>query len=156
MESVTSRRLSLSALNANGNQLHPVEGAQHDKVVRDAIDVASELGVPTVVLMSGLPGARGEKTPNWITTSWPPETREVLSYQWDDVAIPYWEGLAKHARARGAKLAVPYVSGMVRRPSTVRSPTTSCPTPDMAGRRRMRAAHRSQPTSTSTTHSPDG
>ena len=106
MESVTSRRLSLSALNANGNQLHPVEGAQHDKVVRDAIDVASELGVPTVVLMSGLPGARGEKTPNWITTSWPPETREVLSYQWDDVAIPYWEGLAKHARARGAKLAV--------------------------------------------------
>jgi hypothetical protein len=34
---ISSRGLTLSALNANGNSLHPVEGAQHDKVVRDTI-----------------------------------------------------------------------------------------------------------------------
>lgn len=105
-DAVASRGLTLSALNANGNQLHPVTGAEHDKVVRDTITVAGEMGVPTVVLMSGLPGARGERTPNWITTSWPPETLEVLEYQWNDVAIPYWTDLAEYARTRGVRLAV--------------------------------------------------
>jgi sugar phosphate isomerase/epimerase len=103
---VESRGLSLSALNANGNQLHPVHGAEHDRVVRDTITVAGELGVPVVVLMSGLPGAKGERTPNWITTSWPPETLEVLEYQWNEVAIPYWHDLAEFARRRGVRLAV--------------------------------------------------
>ncbi len=106
LASIESRGLTLSALNANGNQLHPVTGAAHDRVVRDSITVASELGVPTVVLMSGLPGARGESSPNWITTSWPPETLEILDYQWNDVAIPYWVDLAQFARERGVRLAV--------------------------------------------------
>jgi sugar phosphate isomerase/epimerase len=105
-ESISSRGLTLSALNANGNQLHPVTGPAHDRVVRDTIRVASEMGVPTVVLMSGLPGARGEKAPNWITTSWPPETLEILEYQWTEVAEPYWIELAEFARAHNVRLAV--------------------------------------------------
>lgn len=105
-DKIGSRGLTLSALNANGNQLHPVTGADHDRVVRQSIDVAAELGVPTVVLMSGLPGAEGERTPNWITTSWPPETLEVLEYQWNAVALPYWQDLAEFARQRGVRLAV--------------------------------------------------
>ena len=105
-EKISSRGLALSALNANGNQLHPVEGAQHDKVVRDTIELASCLGVPTVVMMSGLPGGRGDSTPNWITTSWPPETLEVLDYQWNEVAIPYWKELAALARDKGVRLAI--------------------------------------------------
>ena len=120
-ETVSSRGLSLTALNANGNQLHPVSGPEHDRVVRDTITVASELGVPTVVLMSGLPGARGEATPNWITTSWPPETLEVLDYQWNEVAIPYWNDLAAFARARGVRLAVEmHGRQLVFNPSTMR------------------------------------
>lgn len=103
---ISSRGLSLSALNANGNQLHPVTGPAHDRVVRDTIKVASEMGVPTVVLMSGLPGALGEKSPNWITTSWPPETLEILEYQWTDIAAPYWEDLADYARRNNVRLAV--------------------------------------------------
>ena len=105
-EKISSRGLALSALNANGNQLHPLEGAQHDKVVRDTIELASCLGVPTVVMMSGLPGGRGDSTPNWITTSWPPETLEVLDYQWNEVAIPYWKELAALARDKGVRLAI--------------------------------------------------
>lgn len=105
-DAVTSRGLTLSALNANGNQLHPVSGAEHDRVVRDTIAVAGELGVPTVVLMSGLPAGPGERIPNWITTSWPPETLDVLEYQWTEVATPYWLDLTAFARERGVRLAV--------------------------------------------------
>ena len=63
-EKISSRGLTLSAFCANGNQLHPIEGPQHDKVVRETIELASALSVPTVVLMSGLPGAPGDSTPN--------------------------------------------------------------------------------------------
>lgn len=105
-EKISSRGLTLSAFCANGNQLHPIEGPQHDKVVRDTIELASDLSVPTVVLMSGLPGAPGDSTPNWITTSWPPETLKVLDYQWNEVAIPYWKELAAFARDKGIRLAV--------------------------------------------------
>jgi sugar phosphate isomerase/epimerase len=99
MEKISSRGLTLSALCANGNQLHPIEGPQHDDVVRKTIELASDLGVPTVVMMSGLPGgARGDSTSNWITTSWPPETLKVLDYQWKEVAIPYWKQLAAFAK----------------------------------------------------------
>jgi sugar phosphate isomerase/epimerase len=106
-DKISSRGLILSALCANGNQLHPVEGPQHDEVVRKTIELASDLGVPTVVMMSGLPGgARGDSTPNWITTSWPPETLKVLDYQWNEVAIPYWRELAALARDKGVRLAI--------------------------------------------------
>lgn len=118
---ITSRGLTLSALNANGNSLHPVSGPAHDKVVRDSIRVASELGVPTVVMMSGLPGAKGEKTPNWITTSWPPETLEILEYQWNEVAAPYWTELAEFARAHDVRLAIEmHARQLVFNPSTLR------------------------------------
>ena len=43
-------------------------------------------------MMSGLPvGCEGDKTPVWITTSWPPETQDILDYQWNQVAIPAWK-----------------------------------------------------------------
>ena len=49
-----------------------------------------------IVMMSGLPaGCRGDKTPVWITTSWPPETQEILDYQWNEVAIPVWKDIVK-------------------------------------------------------------
>lgn len=113
LEQVTSRGLSLSALCANGNQLHPVDGGRQDQVVRNSIELASALSVPTVVMMSGLPGARGDSTPNWVTTSWPPENLEVLDYQWNEVAIPYWRELAAFARDRGVRLAIEACGGQL-------------------------------------------
>src|SRR6185312_5105919 len=76
-------------------------------------EVASALGVPTVVLMSGLPGAHGDSSPNWVTTSWPPENLEILDYQWNEVAIPYWKELAGFAREKGVKLAVEACGGQL-------------------------------------------
>jgi sugar phosphate isomerase/epimerase len=110
---ISSRGLALSALTANGNQLHPTTGKEQDQVVHDTIEVASALRVPTVVLMSGLPGAQGDSSPNWITTSWPPENLEILDYQWNQVAIPYWKELAAFARDKGVRLAVEACGGQL-------------------------------------------
>lgn len=99
--------LQLLALNANGNQLHPVEGHAHDAVVRGTMRLAAELGVPHVVLMSGLPaGAPGDRMPNWVTSSWPPESQTILDHQWNDVALPWWSAVADEARALGVRFAV--------------------------------------------------
>jgi sugar phosphate isomerase/epimerase len=111
--SITSRGLMLSALNANGNQLHPVDGRRQDQVLRDTIALAGTLGVPKVVCMSGLPGAKGDSSPNWITTSWPPENVAIEKYQWDEVAIPYWRELTAYARDHGVRLAVEACGGQL-------------------------------------------
>ncbi len=107
VDSVSDRGLHISALNANGNQLHPVIGEKIDSLVRRTVRLAELLEVPTVVLMSGLPaGAPGDTTPNWVTTSWPPETRAILDYQWNEVAIPYWKDLAAFGTDHGVRFAV--------------------------------------------------
>ena len=100
--------LELVALNANGNQLHPTEGEKQSADLHGTIRAAGELGVKTVVLMSGLPaGSKSDTMPNWIVSSWPPETQTILKYQWEDVALPYWHKLAKFAKEHGVtKLAV--------------------------------------------------
>ena len=63
--------------------------------------------------MYGLPGARGDSSPNWITTSWPPENVAIHNYQWDEVAIPYWRELTAFARDHGIKLAVEACGGQL-------------------------------------------
>lgn len=90
--------LELIALNCSGNQLAPGEnGKRHAEVVRKTFELAKLLDIHRVVMMSGLPGGPGDANPNWIVTAWPPETQTILRYQWDEVAIPYWRDLVKHA-----------------------------------------------------------
>ncbi len=99
---VESRGLELFALNANGNQLHPTAGNRQSMVLHDTIRLAGLLGVDTVVCMSGLPaGAPGDTMPNWVVSSWPPETQTILRYQWEDVALPYWSDLVALAKQEG-------------------------------------------------------
>ena len=91
--------LEISALNCSGNQLAPGErGKLHDQVVRNTMKLAQLVGVRRIVMMSGLPGGPGDQNANWITTAWPPEGHEILRYQWEEVAIPYWRDLANYAR----------------------------------------------------------
>lgn len=94
--------LEIDALNCSGNQLAPGErGRANDRVVRNTIRLAQLLGVHRVVMMSGLPGGPGDQNANWITTAWPPECHEILRYQWEEVAIPYWRDLVNYAREHG-------------------------------------------------------
>jgi sugar phosphate isomerase/epimerase len=101
---VRDRGLTISALTCNGNSLHPgPSGREHDKVVRKTIELAPKLGVDRVVLMSGCPGAPGDKYPNWITVAWPPETAEILEWQWNRVLVPYWRKLVAFAERKGIR-----------------------------------------------------
>ena len=95
--------LEVSALNCSGNQLAPGErGKNNDRVVRKTCKLAKLLGVHRIVMMSGLPGGGPDAVyANWITTAWPPEGHEMLCYQWEDVAIPYWKDLVKVATNDG-------------------------------------------------------
>jgi sugar phosphate isomerase/epimerase len=96
--------LDIIALNANGNQLHPTEGEKQSEALYDTIRLAGGIGVDTVVLMSGLPeGAQGDKMPNWVVSSWPPETQTMLKYQWEERLFPYWHKLATFAKEQGVK-----------------------------------------------------
>jgi sugar phosphate isomerase/epimerase len=94
--------IAISALNCSGNPVHPGEtGRAHDAVTRKTIKLASLMNVERVVMMSGCPGAKGDSNANWVTTEWPPEVREILRYQWDDVLIPYWRDLVAFANNTG-------------------------------------------------------
>ena len=77
-----------------------------------------------IVMMSGLPAASPKDTmPNWITTtvSWPPELKDALDYQWNDVAIPYWKQLVEVAKSHGIeKIALENFSAqLVYNPETL-------------------------------------
>ena len=96
--------LAISALNCSGNPLFPGEKGERDRAVAaDTFLLAEQLGLDTVVMMSGLPGGCPEdRTPTWIVTSWPPETEEILWYQWQ-AAVPVWRDLAARARDHGGR-----------------------------------------------------
>lgn len=114
LNTIKQHNLKICALNCNGNQLHPVQGPQQDQVVRDTIKLANLINVPTVVMMSGLPGGSAtDITSNWVVASWPPETQKILDYQWNEVAIPYWKNLAAYAKEMNVKLAIELVGSQL-------------------------------------------
>jgi Sugar phosphate isomerases/epimerases len=98
-DAIRHRGLGLCALNCSGNPL----AYEADRVVtRQTFELASQLGVRKIVMMSGLPsGCPGDQTPVWITSSWPPETQDVLAYQWNEVAIPAWKEWVRLAKDCG-------------------------------------------------------
>lgn len=108
MSEIKDYGLTVSALSVHGNPLHPNKkiAVAHHKVHRDAVVLAEKLGIDVVINFSGCPGgAPGDKQPNWATCPWPPEYLEVLDYQWNKVAIPYWKAESKFAKAHGIKIA---------------------------------------------------
>lgn len=97
------RGLEVISLNANGNPLHPTDPAQGDGL-KDTIRVAGEMGIKTVCTMSGLPAGRaGDLMPNWVVSSWPPETQTILRYQWEEKLIPFWTEIVALARSCGVE-----------------------------------------------------
>lgn len=103
---LAARNLSLSALNCSGNPLHPGEkGERNRHITRQTIKLAAQLGLDRIVTMSGCPAGPGDSHPNWITTSWPPETTEILSWQWTEHVLPFWRETVAFARDHGVRLA---------------------------------------------------
>ena len=116
LKAIESRGLMLSAISVHNNPLHPdpkVAGLADDEL-RKAIRLAQALGVPVVNGFSGLPaGAPGDKSPNWVTCPWPPEFLQMLDYQWNQIAIPYWREMERFASDHGVKIAFEMHPGML-------------------------------------------
>ena len=116
LEAVTSRGLIISGFSCHNNPVHPNrEIAQEaDRVLRKTVRLASQMDVPVINCFSGLPaGAPGDRMPNWVTCPWPPHFLEILDYQWNEVAIPYWKGMGKFGEDHGVKFAFEMHPGML-------------------------------------------
>lgn len=100
--------LEIAALSTHGNAVHPNQkiAKQFHEDFENAVLLAEKLKVDTVVTFSGCPGgSKDDRMPNWVTCPWPEDFLEVLSYQWDEVLIPYWKKEAAFAKAHGVKIA---------------------------------------------------
>ncbi len=99
--------MGIAALNCSGNPLDPGElGKAHSEAAFKTMELAELLGVKKVVMMSGLPaGAAGDTIPNWVTytISWPETVADIVDYQWNEVAIPFWKKLAAKAKECGVE-----------------------------------------------------
>ncbi|GAB3522931.1 sugar phosphate isomerase/epimerase family protein [Arthrobacter monumenti] len=101
--------VTLAGLNANGNPLHPNPTIceAHANDLRRTIRAAGALGQTRVVTMSGLPGGEpGSTMPNWIVNAWNSGSLDVLDYQWNDVAVPFWKEIDALAADNGVKVAI--------------------------------------------------
>ena len=101
--------LTICALSCHGNPLHPdpARARADDDTYRTTVRLAEQLQVPVVVTFSGCPGDHaGAKHPNWVTTAWPPEYQDVLEWQWQECAIPYWTEATAFAADHGVKVAL--------------------------------------------------
>jgi sugar phosphate isomerase/epimerase len=103
LQAFADRGLEVISLNANGNPLHPTDPAQAEGL-RNTLRVAGELGITTVCTMSGLPaGNATDRMPNWVVSSWPPETQAILRFQWEERLLPFWTEMAGLAASCGVE-----------------------------------------------------
>ena len=97
VRSLEAEGCSISALNASGNPLHPdpATSSAHDAALRQALRLASALGVSRVVAMSGCPGSpRGGEWPVFAAGAWLPDMEGLWQWQWEQRIAPYWRELA--------------------------------------------------------------
>ncbi len=130
LKTVSGSGLEISSLSCHGNPLHPdpAIARSHHKVFEQTLRLASEIGVKVVTTFSGCPGDHpGAKFPNWVTCPWPPDFLEILDWQWNQVAIPYWKKQAATARALGVKIAFEAHPGfLVYNPETLLKMRAAC------------------------------
>jgi len=114
--------VELTALNCNGNPLHPDPAVQHGEDLKRSIELAGLLGIRTVITMSGLPAAEaGGTRPSWTVIPWDSVYKETLDYQWDEVAVPFWREIQELAAASDVRVAIEmHPHNLVFNPATLR------------------------------------
>jgi sugar phosphate isomerase/epimerase len=107
-QTVEQSGLEISALSCHGNPIHPSKAIAevNTKVHEQTVELASKLGVKTVIGFPGCPGADAEsKIPSWNVIAWPDDYPKSLDYQWKDVAIPFWTKQGEFAEKRNVRIA---------------------------------------------------
>lgn len=105
-KTLADNHLVISAMSCHGNPVHPNAelAKKYDQELTDTILLCEKLGVDTINEFSGCPGDSPDaQKPNWVTCLWPPDFKEILDYQWNQVLIPYWRKKVCFARAHGVK-----------------------------------------------------
>jgi sugar phosphate isomerase/epimerase len=114
---VAQRGLQLSALNCSGNVLDASleRRSRSQQVFYDTVKLAEALGIQRVVAQSGCPGEGSPtgKFPNWVTSTWQPEYRQLLAYQWKEEVEPFWREAARYAVDHGVRIAIEMHPGQV-------------------------------------------
>lgn len=116
LDAVKARGLIISGFSCHYEPLHPdpALAKASDEIFRKSVRLAALMDVPVVNVLSSCPGgAPGDTTPNWITCPWPPHYLDALTYQWDEVAIPYWKGASAFAEEYGVKIGVEMHPGQI-------------------------------------------
>jgi sugar phosphate isomerase/epimerase len=106
-DAIEARSLEISALAIHGAPLDPDPevAARYEHELREACELAAQLGVTRLTLLAGLPeGAPGDHTPSWVVTPFPPWNLDALEWQWESRLIPYWRKQAKLADEHGCRL----------------------------------------------------
>jgi sugar phosphate isomerase/epimerase len=109
LAAIAQRGLQVDALNAWGNPLDPDQNLAraHDQALRDAIRLATLIGVSRVVALAGCPGGTaGDRVPHFGAGGWLPYLEGVYQRQWEEQVAPYWAGLAEFAAAENPELRV--------------------------------------------------
>jgi sugar phosphate isomerase/epimerase len=115
-QAIESRGLEISALSCHGNPLHPNAkmAKEHDADYRNTVKLAQKLGVETIITFSGCPGdSDNAKHPNWVTCPWPPDFLEILEWQWNEKAKPYWSEAASFAKQHDVRVAIELHPGFI-------------------------------------------
>ena len=103
-EILAENEIEIAAISAHGNAVHPNKehAAAMKQDFENAVMLAEELGVSTVVDFSGCPGdSPTSQYPNWVTCTWPDDFKTILKYQWEEVLIPDWQNEVKFMREHG-------------------------------------------------------
>ncbi len=115
-DEISKRGMIISAFSCHYEPLHPDEelARESDDIFRKSIRLARLMEVPVVNVLSGIPaGAPGDTMPNWVTCPWPAHNLDILDYQWNDLAIPYWQGATAFAADQGVSIGVEMHPGMI-------------------------------------------
>jgi sugar phosphate isomerase/epimerase len=123
LEQFAAAGITLTALNCNGNPLHPDAEVRdkHAQDVLDAIELAALLGVRRVVTMSGLPASDpGGRLPSWTVLPWDSAYLDARDHQWNDVALPYWRDVQARAADTDVKVCIEmHPHNLVYNPATM-------------------------------------
>lgn len=102
----SSRGLTLTALNCNGNPLHPRADFPHSRDLIGSIELAALLGVKRLVTMSGTPGSEpNTAVPVWNPLPWWSPFLDIQDHQWA-VAVPYWKDVQARAADADIRIAI--------------------------------------------------